>query len=514
MHFGNRAGRPLAPLVLLLLLLASVAQASVQSELAFHRGVIAYGDERWDDAKQQFEIVLGEDAEDTVALHYLALVAQKQGDPAAALAYYDRVLALEPDDPEVLLDRGSVLLQVGRVDEARQAFARVIELEPDNGRAQLFAGMAAYRAGDHEGAKPYLAKAGELDPTLRDEARYYSGLSDAILGNTDAAAAAFSDTAEQSPLSPLGQSAQNFKKQLEAPTAPERAWSASLTAGMEVDTNPLIAGGRSPAFPTVPGNDTDFRGVVLPRGRYRLFSDGKASLSVGYDGYFSWHIDEEDVNLQTHNPNLSASYDFGPARASLRYDYAFTLLDTDKPYRHLHRVTPSLTVPEGDWGASVLFYQFHYQDFLNSLPAPGQPVLDRDGFRHVPGFTQFFFLPQPFTYVRVGILGSLLDTDGTEFKHDSIETQFGAGYDFDYDISFNWLYRFEWRDYDNLSQFSSPVGRTARRDYEHSVTAEIGKLITDHWQASVGMALTFNDSNVQFYDYDRQVGGAYVTYRF
>jgi hypothetical protein len=34
------------------------AQASVESELAFHRGVVAYGEGRLDPARQEFERVL------------------------------------------------------------------------------------------------------------------------------------------------------------------------------------------------------------------------------------------------------------------------------------------------------------------------------------------------------------------------------------------------------------------------------------------------------------------------
>ena len=39
-------------------------------------------------------------------------------------------------------------------------------------------------------------------------------------------------------------------------------------------------------------------------------------------------------------------------------------------------------------------------------------------------------------------------------------------------------------------------------------------MINDHWQVSLSAALTWNESNVAFYEYDRQVGGAYVTYHF
>ncbi len=517
MRFGALSGRPVVLLVLLLLALAPAAHASVQSEIAFHKGVIAYGEERWEEASAHFQRVLEEDAEDASAMHYLALIADARGDVEGALGWYDRAIALDPEDPDVLLDKGALLIEQDRVSEAREVFQRVIELDPDNARAQLLAGMSAYRAGDHQAAKPYLARAGELDPTLRDDARYYTGLSEAVLGNVVAAASAFNDTATQSPLSDIGKSAQGFADALERGGQPARPWRASLTAGMEFDTNPLIIGKNDPGLPQLRDRETDARGVVRPSASYTFLDRGGWRASAGYDGYLSFHTEDNDANLQTHNPWLSTTYDFDIARLGIRYDYAFTTIDRAEPLRHLHRLTSSATIQQDDWGATLLYYQFHAEDFLNATTS--QPVFDRDGVRHVPGVTQFFFLPQPFTYVRVGFEADFLNTDGTEFKRNAYEVNFGAGYDFPYEISFAWLYRFEYRDFDNNSSFVPTTAApgpavTKRADYEHRLSAELSKFITPNWEATVATGMTWNDSNVRFFDYDRYVGGLYLTYHF
>lgn len=510
MQLGPHVSRWLAPLVLALVL-APAAQASVQSELAFHRGVIAYGEERWDEATQHFDLVLAEDAEDTTALQYLALIAKAQGDATAALGYYDRAIAIDPEDTELLLARGTLLLDAAQIPEAQQAFARAIELDPDNAKAQLLAGMAAYRAGDHEGAQPYLRRAGELDPTLRDEARYYAGLSEAMLGNLQAAAGAFNDAATQSPLSPLGQSAQAFQQRIEEPGEPARRWQASLAVGVEVDSNPRFIGNSNAMVPITTSRKADGRAIVRPSASYRLVDEGAISLTAGYDGYISAHFSQNLPNVQTHNPWISGGYDFGPIRLGLRYDYAFTMIDTVDPLRHLHRLTPSALMVHDDWGATMLYYQFHAEDFRNATSS--QPIFDRDAIGHAPGITHFFFLKEPFTYVRMGVQGKFLDTDGTEFKHNGVEAQFGAGYDFDHNISMAWLYRYRYRNYDNPSTLVG-VPAIARRDHQHDVTAEISKMLTQHWKATLTSSFTFNESNVPFFDMDRYVSGMYLTYHF
>src|SRR5262245_26228826 len=98
------------------------AHASVESELAFHRGVVAYGEGRLGPARQDFERVLAEDPDDREALRYLALILKAQGDPGRALELQERALALDPEDRELVFDRGVTLLEVGRNAEARDAF--------------------------------------------------------------------------------------------------------------------------------------------------------------------------------------------------------------------------------------------------------------------------------------------------------------------------------------------------------------------------------------------------------
>jgi tetratricopeptide (TPR) repeat protein len=482
------------------------ALASGEAELAFRRGVVAYGEDRLDEAQRQFEIALAEDPENTATLHYLGLIAHKQDDLARALQLYDRALASDPEDTDVLLDRGIALLDAGRLPEARAAFARVLELEPDRARAHLFAAIAAYRTSAYSEALSHLERAGELDASIRTQSRYYAGLSEALLGSLANAEAAFGDVEEQSPVSPFGQSAQNLRAQA-APAPLERRWQAQLLGGMEYDSNPTIEG-------DIVSPDADGRGVLRPSASYRFVQTEAGSLTAGYDGYLSFHIDLTELNLQTHSAWLSGGYSLGPVRLGLRYDYAFSFVETTDPFRHLHRVTPSLSVREGEWGVTYVHYQFHHRDYLNDLTAGQEPVLDLDGTRHMGGASQYFFLPEPFTYVRLGVLGDFVRTDGTEWSYDGWEASFGAGYDFPYDVSLTWLYRFFFRDYLNESDFADPPGSERREDRRHVLSVELAKALAEHWVVSVGGAFTWSNSNIPVYDYDRQVGGAYLTYRF
>ena len=484
------------------------ASASVKSEIAFHRGVVAYGEGNLEDAQAAFETVLAEDSEDTAAIHYLGLIASDRGEPAKAVELYRRALALDPDNMDIRFDLASALLEANNTDEARSEFDRVLAAQPDRASAQLFAGIAAYRAGSYQDALPYLDRAVELDETLRSQARYYTGLCQAHLQDFPAAAGAFADV-EQSPLSPLSDSARALERQVIPEKEAARRWSLGLTAGLEYDSNPTIAG------ETLEQHD-DGRGVYRIRGSVLLLERDRYSLTGGYDGYLSSHFDQTFVDLMTHVGYLTASANFDPVRFNLRYDYAYTWIDAfdTRKFRGLHRVTPTVSVREGNWGYSQLYYQFHAQDFKRAL---SEGALDRDGTRHTVGFNQFFFpegqLPDfvPITYFRIGALGDFQDTDGREFSYDAWEFSFGFGMELPFELELSMLYRLSDRDYRHNSIFP-PLSN--RNDLRHRLNFEFTRAIGDHWQISTAGSFSFNDSDVPLYDHNRHVVGAYVTYRF
>jgi hypothetical protein len=193
-------------------------------------------------------------------------------------------------------------------------------------------------------------------------------------------------------------------------------------------------------------------------------------------------------------------------------------------------VTPSVSYRENDWGFSQLYFQFHEEDFKRSLlvlvaPPPGIPSigLNRDGQRYVVGFNQFIFprsyLPEfmPFTYFRIGALGDFRDTDGTEFDYNSWEFSVGFGAELPGEVDLTVLYRLTDRDYRHNSVFSTlgpPPPAHDRDDLQSRITFELNKALGDHWQVAIAGSFTFNDSNVMLYDYNRDIVGGYLTYRF
>ncbi len=97
--------------------------------------------------------------------------AARAGEPAdleAAIDDLDAALDVAPDDPELLIDRASVLTAAGKLDEARREYDRILaDRYPSSFRAHLGLGVVAASDGEDEVAVRSWRRAADLAP--RDE---------------------------------------------------------------------------------------------------------------------------------------------------------------------------------------------------------------------------------------------------------------------------------------------------------------------------------------------------------
>lgn len=91
---------------------------------------------RWTEAEAEYQRVLAVHPDDTDILVGLSDVRAWQGRPAEALKLLDRAQQLDPGRGEIQVRRGRALRELGRRGEAAAAFRRALQLEPANEDAQ------------------------------------------------------------------------------------------------------------------------------------------------------------------------------------------------------------------------------------------------------------------------------------------------------------------------------------------------------------------------------------------
>lgn len=96
-----------------------------------------------------------------------AVYIRKLNDYQPTEAELSAALASTPTTADALLERGNILLQGGRFDDAIKDFDRVVALEPGNAWGHANRGIAFVWKGDHEAAARDLDAAHAIDPRNR-----------------------------------------------------------------------------------------------------------------------------------------------------------------------------------------------------------------------------------------------------------------------------------------------------------------------------------------------------------
>lgn len=100
-----------------------------------------------------------EKAQQAIALFNAGQDAHEKGELSAALTSYEKALELMPEFPEAELQRGSVLLALGRADDAEKAFRNALDLREDWTLAMASLGSLLVDRGKYDEAEKLLTTA-------------------------------------------------------------------------------------------------------------------------------------------------------------------------------------------------------------------------------------------------------------------------------------------------------------------------------------------------------------------
>jgi len=128
------------------------------------RAAALYQAGRLDEARAAALEILAADAGDFNALHLLAAIAVRARRPEEAIDYASRALALVPDHPEALCNRGIALRALGRVEDAIGDYDRVLATNPRHVPALSLRGVALAAINRHGDAIDSFSRAIALDP--------------------------------------------------------------------------------------------------------------------------------------------------------------------------------------------------------------------------------------------------------------------------------------------------------------------------------------------------------------
>jgi tetratricopeptide (TPR) repeat protein len=134
-------------------------------EAMYYRGnFYLYGLGNPNKAIDEFEKILTQDPNFTLAHYDLAVAYRDLGMEDEAIQQYEKTIELQPNFPEALSNLGSYYFRSGKVEQAKEMFKKAIKVYPNFIQGLSNLGAVLNKLGHPEEAIPHLKKTLELNP--------------------------------------------------------------------------------------------------------------------------------------------------------------------------------------------------------------------------------------------------------------------------------------------------------------------------------------------------------------
>jgi tetratricopeptide (TPR) repeat protein len=522
------------------LITASQVPAAQQAEadVLVARAVLAYDDQRYDDALDLLRRAINLDPQNARALYYSGLTYLAMKQPEQAVGPLERARKLRPNDENVQLQLGIAYFTAGNYDQAAPLLEQYYAAHPESENLGYYVGVGRYRQKKYKEAVSALESAKVSDPDLAQLTKFYRGLALGVLGLSQEASTELQAVQGLQNIDPFSQAAAQIGVRLASMRAAEESkrFRGQYSVGVYYDDNVAINPNPSndpvaESFRSRRTNSPGFMTSLLAD--YSFYRKGPMEGTITYSFYQTLNMDDalQRFNIQDHQLLLSGFYR-GTVRnvpyqfaAQYTYDYLFLdeagFLSRSSPVFSLSAVPPSFRVPGiGSVGnLTTALYRYQRKEFYrepgNNDPRFGSEV--RDAFNNMIGLVHVFRFANDKYLIRFGYQYDNEAAEGASFTYTGNRLQLGWRATLPWwNLMLRYDYDFHWRAYSNpQTLFVNDQGiRSQRYDKEQIHLLQLIKPLTQSIILTLQYQRIRNDSNIPVYDYTKNVATAFVTFQF
>lgn len=472
-------------------------------------GMEHYRDGKYKEAIEDLQKAIVIFPDDPDIPFYIGLTFLQLNEPEKAVEYFKKSLEKDPEYTDAHFQLGVVLIQQKAYQDAITHLENVYKKEPEREDLGYFLGFAYYQTGEYKKTLDYLEKAKTKDKTIESLTIYYTGLARQQLGQTKEAVIAYKQLIISDPTSPLAAPSQRLFETIELEERLKKKINIELTTKLQYDDNVIVV----PTTNVFNLRDKDRKSVIelfYLRGEYVLVRQPSYDISASYGFYQTITNSMRDMDVQDHILSLDLSKRENiktmPFNMRLTYSYDYLLSD----YRYLlqrHTIRPVFILQENPTNLSVLQYAFQAKEFRE------KPLFledNRDALNHEVGFIHFLRFNEAKHYIKAGYFYDKEFAEGGNWDYSGNKFVAGIQYTFPKDIRLNVDYEYKQVRYKNTNIYFDEK----RRDIERAVNTVFSKNIGKGWSVSLEYLRRRSSSNIELYDYRKNLYSAGVSWRW
>jgi hypothetical protein len=418
---------------------------------------------------------------------------------------------------DLAFSKGVNALNEGRHEEALKGLLEAESIappsDPRQAELQYDLGLALFRLERFKEAAPRFLRAAAQSPELEANARYFAGVAFYRQGLMDEARDELEKVGTAANPSAVAGPARDLLGKIDAAARPERK-RLILKAGVggQYDSNVVLLPDDAP-IPSGISDEKDMRMIGTFQAGFQPIRSARWDGSVDYRFYQSWHQDLNQFNVQNHDVGVSLGHRPSPRPYRFEFFYRFSDARVDQEdYLRTHTAGWKMDLSAGEAHRTRLDYRYQNKDFIKSDRFPGQD--ERSGINHAVGLSHdHFFAGQQgdlavgYTYDRDITRGDDWNYQGHRFRLGLIAPPAWIG---------GWAQpaleaEAVFRPYGNPNSLSAKTPPEKRKDMIQNYTLTLSRPLTPWLSVAAQYLYNTNASNLDAFDYHRQVASVFVT---
>lgn len=491
-----------------LLIFPSNVKSANDSELYFSKGLLAFDEGKFEEAAIEFEKALQIEPENPNILFQLGKTYNRLKEFDESAEPLQKALKIDPQLKGINYELGVAYFNTGEFEKASNELDITIKNEPEKGEAYYYKGLSFFRLDKWKDSITFLQKALDIVPEYKLSIHYYLGVSYSRIEENEKALKEFEEAEKLGAGSDIGVSAKKFIDAIKRQAFEKKRWSINASVGWLYDDNVTLKPSSPDKIPgiTIPDKG-DWMAVFNFSGEYKFVDTKDFTFSGRYSLFQSVHRRLRAYNITGNQFSPTFSYKLmEPLRINLSYMLDYFELDETR-YLKSHTIFPSINLVLSKSALLQAFYRFQQKGYFQD--AKDTPD-DRRGRNYTMGINQYFFFMNNRGYIKLAYVNEKENTRGRNWDYvgNSLGTdvQIPMGFDTRVLLGFNW-------DKKNYDHVNSNFGNR-RRDQEYDWSVEVVKDIGKNFALSVKFNRTVNDSDLAFYNYNRDITSFNFTARF